>query len=140
MRSKIATGAQVIYIFLCWLILLIVLYQVYLAGLVVVARLASWSAHGEFGFLMFLPLLLMVILVFPARYSRRIKALTWLLFGIYIIQFVAVMLRSIAPYLSAIHPVLALFDFAIGLWLAIRTTELLRERKSTNYKESPNLI
>ena len=56
------------------------------------------------------------------------KRLTWILFGVYILQAdVLIFLRVQAPLASALHPVLALIDFALGLALARQAWALTRQ-------------
>ena len=53
------------------------------------------------------------------------KRLTWLLFGAYFLQAdVVIFLRFQAPGIAALHPVLALVDFALGVSLARRAWPL----------------
>jgi len=65
------------------------------------------------------------------------KRLTWLLFLVYLLQAdVLIFLRASAPVLSALHPVLALVDFALGLVLARQAAALAR---AGEVAESPRL-
>lgn len=111
--------SRVIYRTAAWLFVVGVLVQVFLAGLVVVARVISWERHVELGHALALPLLLMLVSMYLGRLPRSTKRLTWLLFGVYVFQadFV-IFLRDTVPYASALHPVLALIDFALGWQLA----------------------
>ncbi len=125
--SKLAQGARIGYTLLAWLFVAGVLYQVYLAGLNVVAGRPGWRTHVELGHGLGLPLLAMLLLVYLGRMPRRVKWLTWLLFGVYVIQAdVVIFMRSMAPGLSATHPVLALIDFALAWWLGIRAWTIIR--------------
>ncbi len=131
MRSRWVYTFQIVYALLATLFVAGVLYQVYLAGLVVVARTSGWEMHSDFGHALGLPLLLMLVLIYLARMPRRVKALTWLLFGVYVLQAdVLIFMRSSAPLASALHPVLALLDFAIGwrltmqAWAQVRAPQL----------------
>jgi hypothetical protein len=69
----------------------------------------------------------MLITMYVGKLPGRMKRLTWLLFGVYILQAdVLIYLRASAPVLSAFHPVLALADFAVGLALARQATAVVR--------------
>jgi hypothetical protein len=60
-----------------------------------------------------------------------LKRLTWLLLGVYILQAdVLIFMRASAPVLSALHPVLALVDFALGLALAWKATVIVRAEET----------
>ena len=72
-------------------------------------------------------LLIMLVMAYLGKLPGRMKRLTWLLFGIYILQAdVLIFMRVAAPALSALHPVLALADFALGLVLAREATAAVR--------------
>ena len=111
--------SRVIYRAAVWLFVVGVLVQVFLAGLVVVARTATWERHTGLGHGLALPLLLMLVAMYLARLPRSTKRLTWLLFAVYVFQAdVVIFMRDSLPYASALHPVLALIDFALGWRLA----------------------
>jgi hypothetical protein len=96
-----------------------VVVQVFLAGMVVVAFQMSWINHISLGHSLALPLLVMLVTLYLGRFPASMKRLTWLLFGAYVLQTdVVIFLRSQAPVIAALHPVLALAEFALGLALA----------------------
>jgi hypothetical protein len=110
-------AARFVYLAAVWLFLVGVVVQVFLAGMVVVAVRLGWDPHIGLGHSLGAPLLVMLISMYLGR--MPVKRLTWLLFGVYVLQAdVVIFLRSQAPLVSALHPVLALFDFALGLALA----------------------
>ncbi len=131
MNNKIRLIPAYIYLFTLSLFLLGVVVQVYLSGLAAVARTMSWTAHVELGHTLGLPLILALILMYIARLPRAIKILTWLLFLVYVIQAdVLIFMKREAPLVAAMHPVLALVDFALALWLVVSVTRLLRQMVS----------
>jgi hypothetical protein len=104
-----------------------VITQVFLAGMAVVARRMGWDNHISLGHMLALPLLFMLVSQYPARLPRRMKGLTWMLFGVYALQAdVIIFLRADLPVVSAFHPVLALVDFALVLSLARAAWPLLK--------------
>jgi len=108
------------YLVAAWIFLAAVAAQVFLAGLVVVARQISWELHIGFGHLVGVPILPMLITMYLAKLPGNMKRLTWLLFAVFFVQAeVIIFMRDALPYVSAFHPVLALFDFAI-VWTLIR--------------------
>ena len=120
--------SRYIYLIATWLFLLGVMVQVFLAGMAVVARLTGWTNHGNLGHALALPLLIMLVSAYLGRLPGKEKRLTWLLFVVYIIQAdVVIFLRQDAPLVSALHPVLALVDFALALTLARRAWPLARQ-------------
>ena len=66
--------------------------------------------------------------MYLGRLPGSIKRLTWLLFAIYVWQAdVVIFLRDLAPAVSALHPVLALADFVLGLAVAMRARAWARQ-------------
>lgn len=121
---RIGTAAYTIF---SWLFVAGVLVQVFLAGLVVVARQATWESHIGLGHSLAFPLLLMLISMYVGRMPRSVKRMTWILFAVYVVQAdVVIFLRDSIPFASALHPVLALVDFALGWSLARRAWTLLK--------------
>jgi hypothetical protein len=119
--------AKLSYALFSWLFIAGVTIQVFLAGLVVVARQSTWENHIGLGHLLGLPLLVMLVAMYLGKMPRQLKLMTWLLFVTYIIQAdILIFLRQAAPAASALHPVLALVDFALGLALARRSLAELR--------------
>lgn len=111
--------ARTAYRLFAWLFVAGVAAQVFLAGLVVVARVADWENHTDLGHGLGIPLLLMLVSMYLGKLPRSSKRLTWLLFGVYVLQAdVLIFMRDSLPYASALHPVLALVDFALGWHLA----------------------
>ena len=123
--------ARYIYTGAAWLFVVGVLLQVFLAGMVVVARQTSWNNHIGLGHLLAVPLLFMLVSMYLGRLPRPVKTQTWVLLAVYVIQAdILIFMRLPAPVLSAFHPVLALVDFALGYALARQAVPLAREEKA----------
>jgi hypothetical protein len=119
--------ARYIYAAAAWLFVVGVVAQVFLAGMVVGAAQMGWDAHVGLGHTLAGPLIFMLISMYLGRLPGRMKWLTWLLFGAYVLQAdVLIFLRGTAPVAAAFHPVMALIDFALGVMLARRALPLLR--------------
>jgi len=111
-----------------WVFLGGIVVQVFLAGMVVVAFRMSWANHIGLGHSLSLPLLVMLLTVYLGGFPASTKRLTWLLFAVYVLQAdVVIFLRGQAPVIAALHPVLALVDFAMGLALARAAWPLMRQ-------------
>ena len=120
------------YMIFAWLFVFGVLVQVFFAGMVVVARQTNWENHIGLGHTLALPLILMLITAYLGKLPGRMQRLNWLLLAVYILQAdVLIFLRASAPVLSALHPVLALLDFALGAALASLATALVRAKESS---------
>lgn len=115
--------SRTIYTVSAWLFVAGVAIQVFFAGMAAVARQWSWENHAGFGHLLAAPLLVMLVTAHLGRLPGRMKRLTWLLFAVYVLQAdVLIFMRASAPVLAALHPVLALLDFALGFALARQAT------------------
>ncbi len=120
--------SRFIYLFAAWLFVVGVTVQVFLAGMSVVALRMGWDSHRGLGHGLAFPLLVMIVALYPGRLPGSMKRMTWLLFGVYVLQAdVVIFLRFQAPVIAALHPVLALADFALGLALAQRAWPLARQ-------------
>ncbi len=116
-----------IYLIFAWLFVVGVVVQVFFAGMPVVAGRGPWANHVTLGHLLAAPLLAMLIAMYVGKLPGRMKRLTWLLFAVYVLQAdVLIFMRASAPVLSALHPVSALVDFALGLALARQATAIVR--------------
>ena len=124
--------SRILYTIFAWLFVVGVLVQVFFAGMVVVAGRMGWDNHIGLGHMLGGPLVLMLVTMYPGKMPGRIKRLTWLLFLVYVIQAdVIIFMRASLPVLSALHPVLALVDFALGLGLAWRAMGIVRAEETS---------
>ena len=120
--------ARIVYLITAWLFIIGVTVQVFLVGMVVVAGRMGWSNHVDLGHSLGLPLVIMLVTAYIGRLPGSIKRLTWLLLLVYILQAdVFIFMRDSAPAISALHPVMALLDFALGLTLAIKAWSLVKQ-------------
>lgn len=120
--------SRYIYLAASSLFLIGVTLQVFLAGMVVVALRTGWGNHRDLGHALALPLLIMLVTAYLGRLPSKIKWMTWLLLGVYIIQAdVIIFMRASYPYVSAFHPVLALVDFGLGAFLVYQVWKLVQD-------------
>lgn len=120
--------SRFVYVFAACLFLTGIVVQVFLAGMVVVAFRMSWLNHINLGHSLAFPLLVMLVTLYLGRFPASMKRLTWLLFAAYVLQAdVVIFLRIQAPVIAALHPVLALVEFALGLALARVAWPLARQ-------------
>lgn len=124
-------ASRITYEVAAWLFIVGVLAQVFFAGMAVVAGRWGWDNHISLGHFLAVPLLVMLITAYVGKLPGHMKRLTWLLFGVYVLQAdVLIFLRASAPVLSAFHPVMALIDFALGLMLARQARAVIRADKT----------
>lgn len=120
--------SRIVYLAASTLFLVGVSLQVFLAGMVVVALRTGWGNHRDLGHALALPLLIMLVTAYLGRLPSKIKWMTWLLLGVYIIQAdVIIFMRASYPYVSAFHPVLALVDFGLGAFLVYQVWKLVQD-------------
>jgi hypothetical protein len=118
---------RVIYLIVAWLFPVAILVQVLFVGLSLFTGQGYWGAHIGFGHTIGILPLLLVILGYLARLPRRTIILTWLAFGIYLVQAeVFAAIRANVPLFAAFHPVLALLLFALALILALQARTFVR--------------
>jgi hypothetical protein len=128
--------SRYVYLVFAWLFVIGVTVQVFLVGMSVVAVRMNWESHIGLGHTLSLPLILMLISMYTGRLPRQMKWMTWLLFANYFLQSdVVIFLRARAPVVSALHPVLALVDFSLGLALAWITWQELSGRSNAEVWE-----
>lgn len=115
-----------IYFVMSWLFVAGVVVQVFLAGMAVVALRGTWNNHISIGHTLAGPLLLMLISQYLGKLPGKLKWTTWGLFLVYALQAdVVIFMRASFPPVSALHPVLALVDFALGWYLARQALQLV---------------
>ena len=100
--------------------------------MVVVALQMGWGNHRDLGHTLALPLLVMLVSAYLGRLPRQMKWLTWALFLVYVIQAdVLIFLRTSLPIASAFHPVLALVDVVLAVFLVYQSWALVREEQQS---------
>jgi hypothetical protein len=122
--GALTRGLRVAFAVCAWTFALGILAQAYLAGLSIFAA-ATWiEAHSALGWLLGLAALALAVLVFMARLSRGVVALTVLLFALTFVQVGLVSwLRALhTQWLTALHPANALILFVVALTLAVRAS------------------
>lgn len=82
-----------------------IVIQVFLAGLGVFDDPRSFVTHREFGYLIGMFTLVLLILALIARSPRRVTGLSVVLLAQFALQSVLVALRADMPVLAALHPV-----------------------------------
>lgn len=110
--------ARLAYRGVIWLFVACVVVQVFLAGLGVFAPEDKFEFHRNFGYTFGWLALLLPLLAWVGRLSRRTIGLSFLVIVLFILQSVFVALRTDMPYLAALHPVNALAIFWLSLSLA----------------------
>jgi hypothetical protein len=130
MRSVARTAHLVV----AWVLVLGLVVQVFLAGLGVFRSPESFATHRDFGFMLELLPIVLLILGLVARLGRRQAILAAGIFGLFLLQSVFVGLRESNPEVAALHPVNGFLITLLAIVLA-RTAWL--ERRAVATEESP---
>jgi len=123
---------RIIYLLGTWLFLAGALGQFFLAGLGVFAGLSNWGRHKEFGILLGMLALLLIILALIARLPGRMIGMTAGLFGLFIIQvlllvpFKTRISHNVLHIINALHPVNGIALFLVALTLAKRAWSFIQ--------------
>jgi hypothetical protein len=81
-----------------------ILVQVYLAGLAIFSDGSHWALHGAIGGAIAVPIIALVVMAWLSPPLRRHRLLTALLFGLYVLQFVFIIVGEGWGFLHALHP------------------------------------
>ena len=114
-----------------WLFVVLVVVQVFLIGLGLFGDPTFRETHREFGFTWIgLAALALLLVAIAARPGRAYLAPVVALFILYIVQTSLPGFRDSYPAVAALHPVLALGIFVLGIRIATSATQLAREQSA----------
>ena len=113
------TGSIARSIYLCatWLLVVGAVVQIFLAGLGVFDDPSAFITHRDFGFLLELLPIVMLIAAIVARMGRGYIGGAVLLFVQFMLQSVFVALRTDLPAIAALHPLNGFIILLVGLIL-----------------------
>lgn len=92
-----------------------VILQVVLAGLGVFSDPRSFITHREFGYLLGMLTLVLLVLALASRAPRRVTGMCALLLVLFALQSVFIALRSSAPEVAALHPLNGFLIFFVAI-------------------------
>jgi len=119
--------ARSIHLVVAWVLVAGLVVQVFLAGLGVFRGPDSFLTHRDFGYVLELLPIVLLVLGIVAGLGRRAAVLAAIIFGLFLLQSVFVVLRTDAPEVAALHPVngfiitLLAIVLARDAWIARRT-------------------
>jgi hypothetical protein len=97
--------APAIHLGAAWLLVAGLLVQVFLAGLGVFADESSFSTHRDFGHLLEVFPVVLLVTAFVAGYGRRPALAAVALLGLLLLQTILALQRGSSDILAALHPV-----------------------------------
>lgn len=121
------SGARYLYLALVWGYLAAILVQVFLAGTGLFNPGRDFETHRTLGYLLHLVPVLLLIVAFVARVG---STTLWWTAGLLVVQGIQPllpMLRADYPLAAALHPVLALVIFWLGITIGLRAWQLVRQ-------------
>lgn len=120
------SAARWLYLGLVWLYVVGIVVQVLLAGAALFGTGTSFEPHRSLGYILHLVPILLLIVGALSRVGRRVLLWNLALAVVQFIQPLLPMLQGNAPWVAALHPVLALAVFWLGLTLANEAFRLVR--------------
>jgi hypothetical protein len=103
---------------IAWLLVAVLVFQVWLAGRGVFESPTVFGTHRDVGYtISFFPLVLLV-LGFLGGMGRRVAIMAGVILGLVILQSVFVALRSSSPAIAALHPVNGFLILLVAVLLA----------------------
>ena len=125
--SGLVRPARIGFVVVAWIFAACVVVQIYLAGLGVFDRPASFITHRDFGYLFGLLTLVLIALAAVGRLPRRILGASALLLVLFALQSVFVLLwREGTGPIAALHPLNGFAILLIASWMAWNTRHYLR--------------
>ncbi|WEG14560.1 DUF6220 domain-containing protein [Pullulanibacillus sp. KACC 23026] len=125
--SKGNRTVRVLLALFSWLFFICIIIQVFLAGLAIFVSQGQWADHELFvRFFAFLPIIMLIL----SLLGKTTKGYKWQCFGLFlmiILQYMTAGLSSNLPYISALHPILALILFWRALVTAKESTTMLKK-------------
>jgi hypothetical protein len=120
-------GARFAYVGLAWLFLAGVVLQVFFIGLALFVGSENFALHRDFGYILQLFPILVLVAALLARAGRTRILQTVSLVAVIIVFPTLPALRDSLPVLAAFHPIGALLGFWLGIVVVRGASSLLRE-------------
>lgn len=128
MSSAVQKYARTTYVASGFLLVAGIYLQVYLAMRAITVEFGHWAPHLMMGSLLGLPVLIMLLSLMPAGLPRKVKVLTFVTFGLYLLQYALISLPAQLGVqgLSALHGVGALALYTVAHKVTIDAFRLVR--------------
>lgn len=110
--------ARTVYVVLTWVFVVGLLVQVFLAGRGVFDNPLLFDTHRDFGFLLEIVPILLLVVGLIAGVGRRLSAFAIVAFLLFLLQSVLVVARESSPTIAALHPVNGFLILLIAIEIA----------------------
>jgi hypothetical protein len=124
--------ARYAFVGLVWLYLAGIVGQTFLAGVALFSPEPDFELHRNLGYLLHLAPIGLLIVAVVARVGREIITWTVALLIVQGIQPLLPMLREDYPLVAALHPVLVLAIFWLGVTIGLKAWRLVRSPEPTS--------
>ena len=121
------SGARWLFLALIGLYLAALLVQVFLAGMALFTAERDFETHRSLGYLIHLTPIPLILVAVVAKVGQRLLLWTGALFVVQAIQPLLPMLREDLPWAAALHPVLAVVLFWLGVTVGLQAWQLARQ-------------
>lgn len=119
--------AHIAYLIAAWVLVAMVVAQVFLAGSAVLVNPGNWNPHRDMGHMIGMPIILMFVLSIAGWMPRRFPLLSVGLFVLYGLQYFFLNWPSPNLYfIRAFHPVNALSIFMTAAYVAREAWRFVR--------------
>jgi hypothetical protein len=122
-------ASRVLYVVLSWAFVVGLLAQVFLIGLGIFSDPSVIALHRDFGWILHLVPLLILLFAALSRAGRRhwlwALALALVVFSVPIFA----IMRDTSPVVAALHPVAAVVAFVVAVVVAMNSLEAVRQPK-----------
>jgi uncharacterized membrane protein YkvI len=122
---------------MAWVVAIVV--QVLLAGLAIanLGGSGDFETHANVGYWIGAVQLVAVALAFAAKVSSRDKSISIGLLVLYVIQTLLPPLKSVSPFIAALHPLNAMVLFTLSIWYARHAWRLASETDGVRAMAAP---
>lgn len=134
MTGSTASIARMAHLVIACLLVAGLAVQIFLAGMGVFAGRSNFATHRDFGYLLELLPVLLVVAAAVGRLGRRQIVTPAVIFGLFILQSILVLQRSAFPPIAALHPV---NGFLIALLAVGVAREAWHGRRAAPVHEEP---
>lgn len=103
---------------IAWLLVAVLVIQVWLAGRGVFESPTIFNTHRDFGYMISIFPIVLLVLGFLGGMGRRVAISAAVIFGLLILQSVFVVMRTSTPAVAALHPVNGFLILLVAIVLA----------------------
>ena len=118
--------ARILYLVVAVVFVVGLAAQVFLAGLGVFDSPTAFVTHRDFGYMLSLAPILLLVIGLVGGLGRRLAILAAVIFGLFLLQSVFVAMRDSSPMIAALHPVNGFLITVLAIYVA-REAWLARE-------------